>query len=80
MTADTTSEKPYALIWISQKELVLECGRYASIPEASDDVSAAKARLHAEYPASDDPRHPHVIEAGTWRVVPARPEKARGAG
>lgn len=73
---DVTNDKPFALIWTSQnEEMTLERGRYASIPEASGDLPAAKARLHAEYPASADSHFPHDIEAGTWRVVPATPAR-----
>jgi hypothetical protein len=74
---DATSEKPFVLIWTSQNgEVTLERGRYASIPEASADLPAAEPRLHAEFPADADPHYPHDIKAGTWRVVPARPESA----
>jgi hypothetical protein len=69
-----TSLKCFKLIWTSQNEMVeIECGRYASIPEATADLSAAEARLHAQYPAAVDYHYPHDIKAGTWRVVPAAP-------
>ena len=72
--ADDVGEKPFMLIWISaNEEVTLERGRYSSIPEAADDLPAAKARMHAEYPASADDHFPHDIEAGTWRVVPTPP-------
>ncbi len=59
------------LIWTSQNgEVTLDRGAYASIPEASADLPAAKARLEAEYPPSAIFRYPHEIKAGTWRVVP----------
>ena len=64
-----TSLKCFKLIWTSQNEVVeIECGRYASIPEASADLLAAKARLEAQYGATF--RNLHDIKAGTWRVVP----------
>jgi hypothetical protein len=69
-----TSLKCFKLIWTSQNGMVeIEYGRYSSIPEATDDLPAAKARLDAEYPASVDFHYPHDIKAGTWRVVPAAP-------
>jgi hypothetical protein len=65
---------PFELIWTSQNEVVtIKCGEYASIPEAADDLPHAKARLHAQYPASDDSHYPHDIQAGSFRVVPRRP-------
>jgi hypothetical protein len=71
-------EKIFKLIWTSQNEMVeIECGRYATLSEASDDLRTAKARLDAEYPASIDFHYPHDIKAGTWRVVPIQPEKPR---
>jgi hypothetical protein len=43
-----TSLKCFKLIWTSQNEMVeIESGLYASIPEASADLSAAEERLHA---------------------------------
>jgi hypothetical protein len=71
-------EKIFKLIWTSQSELVeIECGRYATLSEASDDLPAAKARLDAGYPASIDFHYPHDIKAGTWRVVPIPSAKPR---
>jgi hypothetical protein len=71
MTDDNAREKCFKLIWTSQNEMVtIECGEYASIPEASADRPAALARLNAEYPASVDFHHPHDIKAGHQRVVP----------
>jgi len=71
-------EKPFVLIWVSQSgEVTFRCGRYGSIPEASDDAPNAKAWLHRQYPATIDPRYPHDIQAGTWHVVPAvQPDEA----
>jgi hypothetical protein len=81
MTDDAMIEKPFVLTWTSQNgEVTLERGRYASIPEASADLPAAEARLHAEFPANVDSHYPHDIKAGTWRAVPARPERAKRAG
>jgi hypothetical protein len=78
MIDSAVTEKCFKLIWTSQNEMVeIECGQYASISEASDDLPAAKARLDAEYPASIDFHYPHDIKAGTWRVVPTRPAKPK---
>jgi hypothetical protein len=66
------------LIWTSRNEKVeIECGRYATLSEASDDLPTAKARLDAEYPASIDFHYAHDIKAGKWRVVPIPPAKPR---
>lgn len=66
-----TSLKCFKLVWTSQNETVtIECGEYATIPQASADLPAAVARLNAEYPASVDFHYPHDIKAGHWRVVP----------
>ena len=73
------AKKPFTLIWTSEnEEVTLERGQYDSIPEASEDVPAAKARLHVEYPSSKDDHFPHDIEAGTWRVVPTPISPIRG--
>jgi hypothetical protein len=73
-TALAASEKCFKLIWTSQNEMVtIECGEYASIPEASADLPAAEARLQAQHPASVDFHYPHDIKAGHWRVVPIEP-------
>jgi hypothetical protein len=78
MIDSAATEKCFKLIWTSQNEMVeIECGRYASISEASDNLVAAKARLDAEYPARVDFHYPHDIKAGTWRVVPTRPDKPK---
>jgi hypothetical protein len=75
-----TSLKCFKLIWTSQNEVVeIECGRYTSIPEASDDLAAAKARLDAEYPASVDFHYLYDIKAGTWRIVPTEPARRVGS-
>jgi hypothetical protein len=76
MTDDARSKKPFILTWTSQnEEVTLKRGEYGSIPEASADLLAAKARLNAEYPGGVDNHYPHDIEAGTWRVVPAQPAR-----
>jgi hypothetical protein len=73
---DVMSEKCFKLIWTSQNgEVILERGEYASIPEAADDLPAAEARLHAEFPATVDSHYPHDIRAGIWRVVPNEPAR-----
>jgi hypothetical protein len=70
------SEKYFKLIWTSQNGAVtLDRGEYACIAEASADLPAAEARLHAEFPATIDFHHPHDIKAGTWRVVPIEPTR-----
>jgi hypothetical protein len=71
------SEKCFKLIWTSQNgEVTLDRGEYASIPEASADLPAAEARLHAEFPVTVDFHYPHDIKAGTWRVVPIEPARS----
>jgi hypothetical protein len=73
-------EKCFKLLWTSQNEAVtLERGEYASIPEASADLPAAEARLHAEFPATVDFHYSHDIKAETWRVVPIEPARPVGA-
>jgi hypothetical protein len=76
MTNSATSEKCFKLVWTSQNEMVtIECGEYATIPEASADRPAAKVRLNAQYPASLDFHYPHDIKAAHWRVVPLEPTR-----
>jgi hypothetical protein len=75
-TASAAGEKCFKLIWTSQNEMVMkEFGEYTSIPEASADLPAAEAWLHAQYPASVDFHYPHDIRAGHWRVVPVEPTR-----
>jgi hypothetical protein len=82
MTDSMASEKYFKLIWTSQNEVVeLECGEYASIPEAAADKTAAEARLIAQHGATF--RNLHDIKAGRWRVVPIeaiRPLRQKHAG
>ena len=61
----------FKLVWTSANEAVqIPCGEYVSIAEAHTDLPAVKARLEAQFPASEDFHYPHDLRAGTWRVVP----------
>lgn len=78
MIDGAATAKRFKLTWTSQNETVqIECGRYASISEASDGLPAAEVRLNTEYPASVDHHYPHDIKAGTWRVVLTQPDKPK---
>ena len=69
MVDDVVSKNPFKLLWSSRDEAVsFEYGKYASIPEASDDLPAAEA-------ARRTAQHPHEID-GTWRTVPNEPPRA----
>ncbi len=72
MIDNAATEKCFKLIWSSQNEVVeVECGEYASIPEAAGDKAAAEAWLIAQHAATF--RNLQDIKAGTWRVVPIEP-------